>query len=123
MRAHRPRLYRRYLLSSQSKYNQRHVASRVAGLDHDEAYGYLKHDKPTPSLAWEDVKPIRRQSGNAYVIVGDTVLDTSHAFAIDGVRRQCSGKYISEGYAFETLPVCILSSGMMPQKRLHCIYF
>jgi hypothetical protein len=51
MRAHRPRLYRRCRLSSQSKYNQRHVASRVAGLDYDEAYGYLQYDKPTPSPA------------------------------------------------------------------------
>ena len=90
MQVHR-QLYCQYLLSSQTKYNQSHLASHVAGLHHDDVYRYLKHDKLTPSLVWEHVKPIMTQSGNAYVIFDDTVLDKSYSFAINGVRRQWSG--------------------------------
>jgi hypothetical protein len=84
-------MYCQYLLSSQTKYNQSHLASHVAGLNHDDVYRYLKYDKLTPSLVWERVKPIMTQSGNAYIIFDDTVLDKSYSFAIDGVRRQWSG--------------------------------
>lgn len=84
-------LYCQYLLSSQSKYNQSHLASHVEGLNHDDVYRYLKYDKLTPSLAWEQVKLIMSQSSNGYIIFDDTVLDKSHSKVIDGVRRQWSG--------------------------------
>lgn len=84
-------MYCQYLLSSQTKYNQSHLASHVAGLKHDDVYRYLKYDKLTPSLVWEYVKPRMTQSGNAYVIFDDTVLDKSYSMVIDGVRRQWSG--------------------------------
>ena len=93
-------LYCQYLLGSQSKYNQSHLASHVVGLKHDDVYRYLsKYDKLTPSLVWERVKPMMTQSSKAYIIFNDTVLDKSHLFVIDGVRRQWSGnaKTVTKG--------------------------
>lgn len=84
-------LYCQYLLSSQTKYNQSHLASHYEGLHHDDVYRYLKHEHLTPALVWEHVKPLMRQSGNAYLLFDDTVLDKSFSTKIDGVRRQWSG--------------------------------
>lgn len=84
-------MYCQYLLSSQSKYNQSHFATHMHGVTHDEVYRYLKHERLTPSLVWERVKPMMTQSGKAYIIFDDTVLDKSYSTSIDGVRRQWSG--------------------------------
>jgi hypothetical protein len=84
-------MYCQYLLISQTKYNQSHCAAHVSGLQHDDVYRYLKHEKLTPSLVWQRVKPMMTQSRNAYVMFDDTVLATSYSTSIEGVRRQWSG--------------------------------
>ncbi|MFM6266441.1 MAG: transposase, partial [Dolichospermum sp.] len=66
-------MYCQYLLSSQTKYNQSHFAEHVEGLTHDGVYRHLKYDKLTPSLVWEHVKPIMKQSSHASIIFDDTI--------------------------------------------------
>jgi hypothetical protein len=84
-------LYCQYLLSSQTKYNQSHLASHYEGLHHDDVYRYLKHEDLTPSVVWEHVKPLLHQSQDGYLLFDDTVLDKSYSNKIVGVRSQWSG--------------------------------
>lgn len=84
-------LYCQYLLSSQSKRNQTHLANHYDGMTNDDVHRYLKHEHLTPALVWEHVQPLMSQSGTAYLLFDDTVLDKRYSSSIDGVRRQWSG--------------------------------
>ena len=84
-------LYCQYLLSSQINYTGTNLADHVAGLDHNSIYRFLKGETLTPALIWEKVWPLLVQSEDGYLLFDDTVLDKSHSFEINGVRRQYSG--------------------------------
>lgn len=84
-------LYCQYLISSQINYTCTNLADHFENLDHNSVYRYLKDEKLTPRLLWEKVQEQIVFSPNAVIIFDDTVLDKSHSFAIEGVRRQYSG--------------------------------
>ena len=84
-------LYCQYLISSQINYTCTNLAEHFENLDHNSIYRYLKTEKLTPRLLWEKVKDQVIFSPNGAIIFDDTVLDKSHSFAIEGVRRQYSG--------------------------------
>ena len=84
-------IYCQYLLSSQVNYTGTNLAEHTDGLDHNSVYRFLKHERLTPSLVWEKVKPLLAQSPDGCLIFDDTVLDKSYSFEISGVRRQYSG--------------------------------
>ena len=50
------RIYCQYLLSSQIKYTCTNLADHLEGLDHNNVYRYLKHEKLTLALISEKVK-------------------------------------------------------------------
>lgn len=83
--------YCQYLLSTQVNYTCTYFAEHVEGLSHDSAHRFLRDERLTPRLLWEQVKPLLVQSSYAYVIFDDTVLDKRHSRAIGMVRRQYSG--------------------------------
>ncbi len=58
---------------------------------HDQINRYLRGEKITPRLIWENVKNQVVQSENGYVIFDDTVVDKKYSYAIELVRRQYNG--------------------------------
>lgn len=83
--------YCQYLLSTQVNYTCTHFAEHVDGLSHDSVHRFLRDEKLTPRLLWEQAQPLIVQSSYAYIIFDDTVLDKRHSRAIEMARRQYSG--------------------------------
>ncbi len=83
--------YCQYLLSSQINYTLTHLADHLGSLSHDQINRYLRREKLTPRLLWENVKALIQIHENAYVIFDDTVLDKRYAEDIELTRRQYSG--------------------------------
>lgn len=83
--------YCQYLLSSQINYTLTNLADHLESLSHDRVNRYLRREKLTPSLLWDNVKALIQITENAYVIFDDTVLDKRYAEEIELTRRQYSG--------------------------------
>lgn len=83
--------YCQYLLSSPINYTVTHLADHLDGISHDRINRYLRGEKLTPRLLWENVKSSIQASEDGYVLFDDTVLDKRHAKAIELTRRQYSG--------------------------------
>ena len=83
--------YCQYLLSSPINYTVTNLAEHLEGVSHDRINRYLRGEKLTPRLLWENVKPLLRPSSNAYLLFDDTVLDKRHSSSIELTRRQYSG--------------------------------
>ena len=83
--------YCQYLLSSPVNYTVTNLADHLAGVSHDRINRYLRGEKLTPRLLWDNVKPSLRADPNAYLVFDDTVLDKRFARAIELTRRQYSG--------------------------------
>ena len=67
------------------------LAAHLEGISHDRINRYLRREKLTPRLLWDNVKALLQLSENAYVVFDDTVLDKRHSTSIEVVRRQYSG--------------------------------
>ena len=83
--------YCQYLLVSQINYTLTHFADHSEQWSHDQVNRYLKRERITPRLVWEDVQSQVDVDAYGYVLFDDTVLDKRHSFAIELVRRQYSG--------------------------------
>lgn len=83
--------YCQYLLSSPVNYTVTNLADHLAGVSHDRINRYLRGEKLTPRLLWDNVKPLVQSVKNAYVLFDDTVLDKRYSGSIELVRRQYSG--------------------------------
>jgi hypothetical protein len=83
--------YCQYLLSSQVNYTLTNLAEHLAEWSHDTVNRYLKGEKLSPRLLWEQVEPLVEFDPEAYLIFDDTVLDKSFGPNIETVRRQWSG--------------------------------
>ena len=57
----------------------------------DHLNRYLRGDKLTPRLLWEQVKDTISTAPDGYLLFDDTVADKNYSFAIELVRRQYSG--------------------------------
>jgi hypothetical protein len=80
--------YCQYLLSSPINYTVTNLADHLEGISHDRINRYLRGEKLTPRLLWDNVKPLLQLSENAYVLFDDTVLDKRHSTSIEVARRQ-----------------------------------
>jgi hypothetical protein len=58
---------------------------------HDTINRYLKGEKLTPHLLFEQVQPLLEPDPEAYLIFDDTVLDKSFGPSIELTRKQWSG--------------------------------
>src|SRR5215210_2903236 len=83
--------YCQYLLSSQVNYTLTNLAEHLKSFSHDTINRYLKSEKLSPRLLWEQVQPLLELDPEAYLIFDDTVLDKSFGPKIEVVRKQWSG--------------------------------
>lgn len=83
--------YCQYLLSSQVNYTLTNMAEHLKSFSHDTINRYLKGEKLTPRLLFEQVEPLLEPDPEAYLIFDDTVLDKSFGPSIEVVRKQWSG--------------------------------
>ena len=83
--------YCQYLLSSQVNYTITNLADHLKKCSHDTINRYLRREKSTPHLIWENVKNQVKVSEKAAVIFDETVLDKSYSKEIEISRRQYSG--------------------------------
>jgi hypothetical protein len=85
--------YCQYLLSSQVNYTLTNMAEHLESFSHDTINRYLKAEKLSPRLLWEQVEPLLERDSEAYLIFElDTVLlDKSFGPKIELARKQWSG--------------------------------
>jgi hypothetical protein len=83
--------YCQYLLSSQVNYTLTNLAEHLKSFSHDTINRYLKGEKLSPRLLFEQVQPLLELDSQAYLIFDDTVLDKSFGPRIEVVRKQWSG--------------------------------
>ncbi|MCB0181769.1 MAG: transposase [Anaerolineae bacterium] len=83
--------YCQYLLVSQINYTLTNFADHREQFSHDAINRYLRGERLTPRLIWDNVKSQIVPTPEGYVVFDDTVLDKNHSFAIELVRRQYSG--------------------------------
>ena len=58
--------YCQYLLSSQINYTMTNLAEHLENISHDAINYYLKREKLTPRLLWDNVKEVVDSNVNAY---------------------------------------------------------
>ena len=67
------------------------LAEHLKSFSHDTINRYLKGEKLTPRLLFEQVEPMLEQDSKAYLIFDDTVLEKSFGPSIEVTRKQWSG--------------------------------
>ncbi len=67
------------------------MAEHLQGIGHDRINRYLRGEKLTPQLLWDNIKSLLVPAQKAYLLFDDTVLDKRYATAIELTRRQYSG--------------------------------
>ena len=80
--------YCQYLLSSQVNYTITNMAEHLKSFSHDSINRYLKGEKLTPRLLFEQVEPLLEPDPEACLIFDDTVLDKSFGPSIEVTRKQ-----------------------------------
>lgn len=60
--------YCQYLLSSQINYTITNLAEHLEVISHDKINSYLRKDKLTPRLLWENVKELIEVDANGYLL-------------------------------------------------------
>jgi Transposase DDE domain len=83
--------YCQYLLVSQINYTLTNFADHCEQFSHDAITRYLRGERITPRLVWENVRGQVVPTPRGYALFDDTVLDKNASFAIELVRRQYSG--------------------------------
>jgi hypothetical protein len=83
--------YCQYLLSSQINYTLTNMADHLKSFSHDTINRYLKGEKLTPRLLFEQVEPMLEPDPGAWLIFDDTVLEKSFGPEIEVTRKQWSG--------------------------------
>lgn len=83
--------YCQYLLSSPVNFTVTNLANHLNGISHDRINRYLRGEKLTPRLLWDNVKPLLQESQNGYLLFDDTVVDKRYSTSIELTRRQYSG--------------------------------
>jgi hypothetical protein len=83
--------YCQYLLVTQINYTLTHFADHCEEFSHDALNRYLRGERITPRLVWDNVRGQLVPVAGAYLIFDDTVLDKNYSQRIELVRRQWSG--------------------------------
>ena len=83
--------YCQYLLSSQKNYTLTNLAEHLNVFSHDTINRYLRGEKLTPRLLWDNVKHLIQLDEDGSIIFDDTVIDKNSSRYIELVRRQYSG--------------------------------
>jgi hypothetical protein len=83
--------YCQYLLSSQINYTVTNLADHLKRCSHDTINLFLKSEKITSRMLWEQVKLVIQTDKGGYLLFDDTVIDKRFAPKIELTRRQYSG--------------------------------
>jgi hypothetical protein len=83
--------YCQYLLVSQTNYTLTHFAAHTDHMSHDALNRYLKNERLTGRLVWENARADVVLSNEGYIVFDDTVADKNFSHRIELVRRQYSG--------------------------------
>ena len=83
--------YCQYLLVSQINYTLTNYADHCEWFAHDTVNRFLRNEKFTPRLVWENVQSQVLETAQGYIVFDDTVLDKNYSRSIELVRRQYSG--------------------------------
>jgi hypothetical protein len=83
--------YCQYLLVSQINYTLTNFADHCERLSHDAVNRYLRGERITPRLIWDNVRAQVVETARGYLVFDDTVLDKNYSHSIELVRRQYSG--------------------------------
>jgi hypothetical protein len=83
--------YCQYLLVSQINYTLTNFADHCERFSHDAINRYLRGERITPRLVWDNVCAQVVSTPQGYVVFDDTVLDKNYSHSIELVRRQYSG--------------------------------
>ena len=83
--------YCQYLLVSQINYTLTNFADHSERFSHDAVNRYLRGERITPRLVWENVRAQVVETARGYLVFDDTVLDKNYSHSIELVRRQYSG--------------------------------
>jgi len=83
--------YCQFLLSSQINYTLTYFADHSERFSHDAITRYLRDEKLTAQLVWEEVKKQLVPSERGYLLFDDTVIDKNHSRHMELVRKQFSG--------------------------------
>lgn len=96
--------YGQFLLSSQINYTLTYFADHARTWSHDTINRYLRGDRITPRLVWDNVRNDIVPHERGYLLFDDTVLDKRYSTEIEPARRQWSGnaKEIIEGIGVVT---------------------
>jgi hypothetical protein len=79
------------LLSSQTNYTLTNLAEHLQVFSHDTINRYLRGEKLTPRLLWDNVEHLIQLDENGSIVFDDTVIDKNCSNSIELVRRQYSG--------------------------------
>lgn len=96
--------YCQFLLSSQVNYTLTYFAEHAQKWSHDTIGRYLRGERITPALVWDNVKDQIVESQDGYLVFDDTVLDKNYSRQIEVARRQWSSnaKRVIEGIGVVT---------------------
>lgn len=83
--------YCQFLLSSQINYTLTYFAEHTDQFSHDMVNRYLRGEKLTARVLWENVRDQVVPSEQGYLVFDDTVIDKNSSFQIELVRKQYSG--------------------------------
>lgn len=83
--------YCQFLLSSQINYTLTYFADHTDRFSHDAINRYLRGERLSAQLLWENIRTEVQPSANGYLVFDDTVLDKNSSRKIDLVRSQWSG--------------------------------
>jgi hypothetical protein len=83
--------YCQYLLVSQINYTLTNFAEHCDPFSHDAINRYLRGERITPRLIWDNVRGQIVPTPRGYLLFDDTVLDQDYSHHIELVRRQWSG--------------------------------
>jgi hypothetical protein len=83
--------YCQYLLVSQINYTLTNFADHCERFSHDAVNRYLRGERITPRLIWDNVRAQLVETARGYLVFDDTVLDKNYSSSIELVRRQYSG--------------------------------
>ncbi len=83
--------YCQYLLVSQINDTLTNFADHGEQCSHDAINRYLRGERMTPRVVWDNVRGHLVPTPRGYVVFDDTVLDKDCSFAIALVRHQYSG--------------------------------
>ena len=83
--------YCQYLLVSPINHTLTHFADHTENMSHDAINRFLRDDRMTPRLVWDNVRDSIEVSVEGYIVFDDTIIDKNFSHQIELVRRQYSG--------------------------------